>query len=331
MSSSNTEKTFFGFWPTDDNYFAVDEEEAKDDDKKDAIQKSLKETLAEYESQDWQMIVCNDYLLLLHLKPLEDPLNDEREHNDTSEIYDLRLGTSRQVTFQYVESLNALYFLFYASCFTGRNNYILHDFSEVTKWQCLRVMYSNDNKPQRRIQFGRGTKKELYRRELYSLEDSQTFFKIDINTFSDTAHYWGIIFNLKLIPLAAVGSKIISEHRLESYDLSVVLVWFEIENWINSNARNLGVSTTTTNPRTGRIRYHGIAEIIDDFPLGTSIANLASELHSVRVVRNNIAHNGTIPSHQQSAEAIELFIKMFNMRTGLNLRVDTHQTPTGGI
>lgn len=330
MSSSSIEKTFFGFWPADDNHSHIDGEIPKEEGAKNKIQKALKEKLVAYDARDWQIIVCKDYLFLLHLKPLEEQLNDEREHNQASEIYDLRLAASRRIKSQYVEALNALYFLIYTSSFTGRGNFFLHDFAEVTAWQCLRIMYSQDNQPLRRIQFGRGTKKELHRSSLYSLKDSKTFSKIDIDIFADAAHYWDIVYNQDLVSLASVGTKIISEHRLESYDLSVVLAWFEIESWIASNARTLGVPTTRTNAR-GRTYHHRIIDIINHFPIGTTISNLTPELHEVREIRNGIAHSGMKPSQQQSAKAITLFVKMFNMRTGLNLRVDTNGTPSGGI
>lgn len=332
MSINNNEKTFFGFWPADDNYCSLDSLILDDNGHPDEATKSeLKDTLLYHESDDWQIIISKDYMCLLHFKALEEPLNNEREHNRSCELYQLSLGATRQIKYQYIEALNALYFLIFSSCFTGRGNYFLHDFSEVTIWQCLRVMYSSSNTPLRRIQFGRGTKKEMSRTGLCLEEKIEGFLKIELNIFKDAIHYWDIIFKQNLIPLASVATKIISEHRLESYNLSVVLAWFEIENWIMDFTRDLGIQTSRTNPNSGRVNFFGIKQIINSFPTGTTISNLASELHVVRDIRNNIAHNGSMPSHDESIKAIKMFLQMFNIRSGLNLSVDLHRTPSGGM
>ena len=326
MSTDNIEKTFFGFWPADDNYSSIDRLLLDINNHADkATQNSLRDTLIESENDKWHIIVSIDYMCLLHLKYLEEPLNNEREHNRTCDIHMLSFNTMRQIKNQYIEALNALNFLIFSSCFTGRGNYFLNDFSEVTLWHCIRIMYSSNNTPLRRIQFGRATKKELSRTGLCIEEKIDGFFNIEPNIFKDTFHYWDIIFEQGLIPLSAVGTKIISEHRLESYNLSVVLVWFEIENWIMEFTRVLGIPTSNQN-RRGEIFYFGIKDIIDIFPTGTTISNLALELHEVREIRNNIVHNGTIPSHFESTKAIKLFIKMFNIRSGLNLSIDLHIT-----
>ena len=162
---------------------------------------------------------------------------------------------------------------------------------------------------------------------------SERFMKIESNIFKDTIHYWEIIYHqglASLASLASVGTKIISEHRLESYNLSVVLAWFEIENWIMDFTRILGIETSRTNSRGGGYHF-GIKDVIDKFPQGTTISNLASELHIVRDIRNNIAHNGLAPSHEESVKAIKMFLKMLNIRSGLNLSVDLHRTPSGGM
>lgn len=154
--------------------------------------------------------------------------------------------------------------------------------------------------------------------------------KIEPNIFKDAIHYWDIIFQQRIVRLASVGTKIISEHRLESYNLSVVLAWFEIENWIMDFTRALGIRTSRTKPN-GEFYYFGIKDIIDKFPTGTTISNLASELHIVREIRNNIAHSGSMPNHDESIKAINLFMQMFNIRSGLNLSVDLHRTPSSGM
>ncbi|MEH6504374.1 MAG: hypothetical protein V7682_10800 [Cycloclasticus sp.] len=331
MTIDTNEKTFFGFWPADDNYCGVESLTLDANRHSDeASQRELRDTLLDYESDDWHIIVSKDYMCLLHLKALEEPLNNEREHNRTCEMYELSLGVTKQIKYQYVEALNALYFLVFSSCFTGRNNYFLHDFSEVTMWECLRIMYSSRDIPLRRIKFGRGTKKEMSRTALCIEEQHSGFMKIEHNIFKDTIHYWNMVFQQDLVSLASVGTKIISEHRLESYNLSVVLAWFEIENWIMSFTRTLGIQTSRIKTN-GDSYYFGIKDIIDSFPIGSTISNLASELHDVREIRNKIAHNGSMPSHEESTRAIKMFLRMFNIRSGLNLSVDLHKAPSGGM
>lgn len=331
MSGNNNEKTFIGFWPADDNYSSVDKLTLDSNNHAaKSSQANLRDILLDFENDKWHLIVSKDYMCLLHIKSLEESLNNEREHNRTGEIYELSLGTTRQIKYQYIEALNALNFLIFSSCFTGRGNYFLHDFSEVTLWQCMRIMYSSNNSPLRRIQFGRGTKKEMSRTGLCIEEKTEGFLKIETNIFKDAFHYWDIIFEQNLVPLAAVGAKIISEHRLESYNLSVVLAWFEIENWIMDFTRVLGIQTSRPT-RRGGVFYLGIKDIIDDFPTGTTVSNLASELHVVREIRNNIAHRGSMPNHEESSKAIKVFIQMFNIRSGLNLSVDLHRTPSTGM
>jgi len=327
MPIDNDEKTFFGFWPADDNYCSLDSLTLDANGHSDeANQSELKDTLLDYDTDDWHIIVSKDYMCLLHLKSLEEPLNREREHNRSCELSQLSLGTTRHIKNQYIEAINAFNFLIFSSCFTGRGNYFLHDFAEVTVWQCLRVIYSSDNTPLRRIQFGRGSKKEMSRTGLCIEEKSSEFMKIEPNIFKDAIHYWDIVFQQDLVSLASVGTKIISEHRLESYNLSVVLAWFEIENWIMYYARVLEVETHKSNGYK-----HGIERIINNFPIGTTVSNLASELHVVRDIRNDIAHNGSMPSHEESKKAIEMFMKMFNIRSGLNLSVDLHPAPSSGM
>lgn len=331
MAMNINEKTFVGFWPADDNHCSIDsliiDANGHYDD---ATQRELKSNLLDYETDDWNIIISKDYMCLLHLKSLEEPLNNEREHNRTSDICLVTLDSTRKIKNQYIEALNALYFLIFSSCFTGRNYYTLHDFSEISLCQCLRVMYSSDNTPLRRIQFGRGSKKEMSRTGLCIEEKTEGFFNIETDIFKDTIHYWDIIFEQNLILLASVGTKIISEHRLESYNLSVVLAWFEIENWIMDFTRALGIVTFETKKKGG-IYYFGIQKIIDSFPQGTTISNLASELHEVREIRNNIAHRGSISSHNESIKAIQMFMQMFNIRSGLNLSVDLLPAPSGGM
>lgn len=331
MSDSLNEKTFFGFWPADDYHCSLDSIILDGNGFPDETTRhKLKDTLLDFGTDDWHIIVSKDYMCLLHLKSFENPLNVEREHNNTCELCAVSLRTTRQIKNQYIESLNGLYFLIFASCFTGRGAYFLHDFSEITTWQCFRVMYSSENIPLRRIQFGRATKKDMIRRGQCIEEQTKDFLKIEPTIFKDAIYYWDIVNQQNLVSLASIGTKIISEHRLESYDISVTLAWFEIEKWIMDFTRNLGIQTFRIKGN-GDPYYFGIKEIIDSFPIGTTIATLSDELHEVRKIRNQIAHSGTTPSHKESSKAIELFVKMFNIRSGLNLSVSTHPTPSSGM
>lgn len=331
MSDSLNEKTFFGFWPADDYYCSLDSIILDGNGFPDKTTRhALKDTLLDFKTDDWHIIISKDYMCLLHLKSCEDPLNVEREHNATCELCAVSLKTTRQIKNQYIESLNALYFLIFSSCFTGRGAYFLHDFSEITTWQCFRVMYSSENIPLRRIQFGRATKKDMIRRGQCIEEQTKDFLKIEPTIFKDAIHYWDIIYKQNLVSLASVGTKIISEHRLESYDLSIVLAWFEIEKWIMQYVTLLGIPTQKISQR-GRISYFGIKEIIKNFPTGTTINSIASELDTICRIRDNIAHNGSMPSLEESSETIKLFVKMFNIRSGLNLSVSTDPTPSNGM
>ena len=103
MAINSNEKTFFGFWPADDNYcnvksLTLDANRHSDE----ATQRELKDTLLDYEADDWHIIVSKDYMFLFHFKSLEEPLNSEREYNRSCELYQLSLGTTRQIKNLYI-------------------------------------------------------------------------------------------------------------------------------------------------------------------------------------------------------------------------------------
>lgn len=325
MAEDKNDKTFFGFWPANDNYSNSDSiilDDCLFTSKE--TQKILQGTLLERESTDWQIIICNDYMVLLHLKHLEPSLADERNFNQHSDISILKFGATRNARKVYLEGLNALNFILFCSCFTGRNDYFLDDFSEVSIWQSLRVMYTRKNTPIRSMQFGRGTKKEMIRRGEYKITSKVGNFKFKIETFKDMIHYWGILYQQNLINLAALGTKIISEHRVQNFNLAVILIWFEIEKWIIKWASDLSISINNEigNPLE-------IKKILKNFIVfeGTTIAGLYDEIDDIRELRNEIAHDGKLASHVESSKAIELFLKMFNLRSGLTLNVE-YNLPT---
>ena len=325
--NDDIEETFFGFWPARDEYcqidsFAVDDCGLPDED----TRKALGQTLESFSMPGWKMIISADYLCLLHLKSIGAGLNSERKHNRESEIYDLSLRTSRRSQFQYIEALNAWYFLIFAACRTGRNNVFLHDFSELSSWHCPRLMYTASGKPLRHLRFGRENEPGLRRFGRCAYDKVPAFQTIDLGIFRDAAFFWEIVFDSDLVPVAALGAKIVSEHRLENYKSSVALAWFELESWIFSKTIELGIPTVKKNG------WHlGIKEIINKFPKGTLVSNYSQELNDVRNVRNGIAHENVTPSHEQSSHAIETFMEIFNVRSGLRLQVDLHQTPTMGL
>ena len=323
MVENKSNKTFFGFWPANDNYSNVDSVILDDSllaSKE--TQKILQGTFLEKETIDWQIIVCNDYMVLLHIKHLEPTLADERDFNQDSDISMLKFSATRNARRIYLEGLNALNFILFCSCFTGRNDYFLDDFSEVSIWQSLRVMYTKKNTPIRSMQFGRGTKKEMIRRGEYKITREIGNFKFKIETFKDMIYYWEILYEQNLINLAALGTKIISEHRLQNYNLAVILIWFEIEKWIIKWANDLSIPINHVDNH-GTASPLEIKKILKNFKQreGTTIAGIYDELDDIRKLRNKIAHEGKLASHKESSKAIELFMTMFNLRSGLTTRV----------
>ena len=67
-------------------------------------------------------------------------------------------------------------------------------------------------------------------------------------------------------------------------------------------------------PDTGGIETvtRNISDMLDDFPRGTSVANLRDDLHTLRAIRNDIAHNNAAAAHADSALALKCFVKMLN-------------------
>ncbi len=323
MSSSN--KTFLGFWPTRENFGEISLININNvgiPDKKSRDQ--LKETIYLKPSAKWEIIVAVDYMVLLHLRDLEHELHIERNQNKDKINFSMR-GTMAAWPV-YLESLNAIYFLLFAAMYTGRNLSYLHDFSEITLWDCSRLIYNQHNKPLRHAHFGRKSEHYLRRFGECIYSAPITLSQIDKRVFDDMAHYWSTIYNLKLIKFTSVGTKILYEHRIKNFNASVTTAWFEIENWITEYAHVIGVPLTDKDNNSLEIK-----RLINKFPLGTMVSNLSSDLHAVRIARNNIAHSNSAASFNDSQLAITCFMKIFNLKTGLPLNIDFNAPPIFGL
>lgn len=330
---------FFGFWPLPPNHFYPDElilnpERFIDD----GTRSGLLEWVLDVSGSGWRFAVTGDLLCLLHLDETEADLNAERTANENADIIDITLGVSHRSRFLYCECLNAIYFLIFCSCFTGRGYSVLHDFSELTIWSCGRFTYDDDGNAVRGGQFLRPPEQQLRRLRIALVENPKDHTPFDLDIFRDAAHYWSIVYALELHPIAAVGAKIVSEHRLENLQASVSLAWFEIERWLIAHAMELGLDVyqrrrngNVLNDEAGSPKYKNVSILIDLFPEGTWLYANKGGFHQVRNLRNQIAHRGYEPSHAESARALEVFVSMFNFRSGLNLRIDTHRVPTHGV
>lgn len=335
----SSEIKYFGFWPVPSNHFNperlnLDAADYIDDETKSA----LFETIIDVTGDGWRFAVTGDYLCLLHLSELEGDLQGERAHNADAEIYQMTLGVSHAARFHYCECLNGIYFLIFAASFTGRGNYFLHDFSELSIWSCGRFTYDSNGTALRGGQFVRAPEQQLRRLRVAKVENPEDRMPVEHNIFRDAAHYWSVVYALDLHPTAAIGAKIVSEHRLENFRASAALAWFEIEKWLVSHAIELGIDVykrrrdgTIQNDNTGNPKYKNIYDVIEAFPVGTWMYANKSDFHSLRDLRNQIAHKGYTPTQPQSAASLDAFTKMFNFRSGLNLTVDTHRVPTLGV
>ena len=322
----DTHKVFVGFWPMLEHHGEVDEISldscGRPDDES---QKRCREVIWSSAGPGWEMSISADYLSLLHLEELEPALRNERSQ-DKSDLALLSMSGTSRAWPKYVEALNALYFLMFAACNTGRNSMFLHDFSELSFWDCERVLFSDDRLPIRHAKYGRTTDPYLRRFGLRSYEKPPNLAPIDHEIFDDAAYYWSVLYDLKLVPLASLGAKLFSEHRLDNYRVTIALAWFEIEAWIFELATTLGISTKT---KKGWDRP--ISDVIDDFPAGTTVANVNTELSKLRKKRNKIAHDNADASLQDSSLALELFLYVLKMKSGLCLNAHTHRPPTLGL
>lgn len=282
----------------------------------------------------------NNRRLFVHasLGSVEESLKRENQHNKDVDISQLQLGCAKSARFDYTEHLNALHFMIFCACFTGRGLYTIHDFSDQTIWNTSRFHYDNNDEAIKGGGFLRPPKQQLRRLKQLTIENNVTIFPIDLAVFKDAVAYWSIALESDLIELAAVGAKVIYEHRNENTKTCVTLIWFEIENWIIDHAKELRIEVRRfqngqpmIDQRSGQSMYRAISQIIKDFPTGTWIEANKDQLLDIAWVRNQIAHKGRFPTHQESAAAINLFMEVFNFRTGLNLRADASQAPTFGI
>ena len=270
------------------------------------------------------MIICADYLCLLHLEEYEPNLVAERQPKDIASPDFLRATTIAWP--RYVEALNAWYFLLFAACRTARNCVVLNDFAELSFWSCSRILYDKKSIPVRHSNYGRASGAYLRRFQLQLFDAPLTFVPLDHGIFNDAAIYWDTIYSRALVSLVALGCKIVSEHRFGNYRASIALAWFELESWVNEQITLLGYPSKTDKGKDRRI-----SDMLDDFPPGTSVANLRDQLHKLRILRNDIAHNNASADHAGSALAVKCFVKMLNERSGLPLEVDDLPPPTIGL
>ncbi len=319
------DRTFVGFWPASTQFgepecFALDECSLPDRD----TQRALRATLLSYDGPGWKIKLCADYLLLLHLETLEEALQEER--NQGPDLVNFSLGATRKARTAYLEALNALNFLLFAAARTGHNHVFLHDFREVSIWDCARIMYDATGNPLRHATYGRFPDTAIRREGKRQFSQIPQFNSVEHSIFSDAAFYWGWFYELGLLPMAAVGAKIVSEHRLQNYGTAIALAWFEIESWIYQTAAILGLRT-----KSKRGRYLFVSQVIDQFPAGTTVANRKGDLDTLREKRNQVAHANAQASREDSALAIGTFLYVLTTRTGLSLEVDLHEIPTLGF
>ncbi len=270
-----SDKTFVGFWPTREEFgeigpITLDSCSLPDTE----TQARCASTLFDFSGPGWEIKVCADYLLLLHITDLEPSLTTER--NQSKSNFNFSINATQKAWPRYVEALNALYFLLFASCFTGRGNYILHDFSELSFWHCANILYGEDGKPIKHSNYGRSSGSYLRRFGERKCNTIPSSLNLEHEIFKDMAFYWRIIWDINLVPLTATATKVISNHRLGNYRSSIVLTWFEVENWIIETANGLGIQTTRVAKKTGDVLTRHISQIIKDLPEGTLLSRLIS-------------------------------------------------------
>jgi hypothetical protein len=317
-------ETFVGFWPARENCGEVADFELENRVPTTKTTQQLRATLLSYQGAGWKMIICADYLCLLHLDEYEPGLAAERKPQDIRSPTLLRATSIAWP--RYVEALNAWYFVLFAACRTARNWAVLNDFAELSFWNCSRILYDQEGRPVRHANYGRTLGAYLRRFQLQLFDSPPTFMSLDHGIFDDASHYWDTIYSSNLVPLAALGCKIVSEHRLGNYRPAIALAWFELEAWVNEQVTSLGYPS-----KTARGKDRRISDMLDDFPRGTSVANLRDDLHTLRAIRNDIAHNNAAAAHSDSALALKCFVKMLNARSGLPLEVDDLPPPTIGL
>lgn len=183
-------KTFFGFYPANDSYSEVEVSYDLKGRMNEESRTSLSENLYHHIENKWEVIISKDYLCQFYLEEYHIQLDNERNHNATSEVVNMTLGATRKVQFKYIDVLNSFYFLLYASCFTGRNTDFLNDFIEVSLWDCLAMEFSQDNQCVSLGSFGRDKKKRLYRLDKIKSEDfDDIFYQMNIKLKDELIFY----------------------------------------------------------------------------------------------------------------------------------------------
>ena len=321
-----------GFWPASRRFCELPEIPTGPDGlPTEDARAALRQVVLEFAGPDWQIAIAADYLCLMRLVTLEQDIEAEQTHNVEAPIYDLQTGRSRSALFAYCEALNALYFLIFCACYVGRSNSFLNDFSELGVWNINRYANLISGKDVMIQRFTRLSYQCLLRNGETRLRTRSQLRKIDHDIFADAVSFWKVVRWHGLTQLAALGARLISEHRQQNYGVTVALAWFEVERWLFKTAGVYGIPTTYYSKKRKRTFQSSVSQLVQEFPAGTWVKFEKSNLELLRQCRNSVAHRGYKPTHSESAHALELFINMFNVRSGLSLRVSTHPAPSYGL
>lgn len=321
--------TFLGFWPVRDEIAAFSPIELEQGRPSDASSKRLRATLLSYDGPGWRMLICEDYLCLLHLAALEPGLRKERSQAADPAGHDFIAG-SRAAWPRYLEALNAWFFLLFVSTSTGRNHQVLHDFAELSLWSCTRAIYDDGGALVRQAHYGRTSGSALRRQGRVFFSKAPTTHSLDHRIFADAAAYWGTVFKNGMVSDTALGAKLIAEHRLENYSAVVALGWFRLEAWVFQSAKRFGFPRKVLRAN-GKKGNRTVAEMIDLFPVGTTIGNMRDDLHRVRQTRNRVAHRNQAAGPGASEEAISCYARMFMAESGIRLTIRPGRTPGFGM
>lgn len=333
MASSN-EQRFFGFWPADAHYGEPEKLTVINSGVlSPASKEELLKPLLNYQGHGWRIVVTGDYLCMLSLDNQEARIQEERAKNSerAKDHWFLHFDASSDAPFEYCEALNALYFLIFAACFSGRGDYFLHDFTFLNKWSIDRFVCEEDGRARRVQLFARKSEQAMRRLQLSKLGKHRNMQKINHEIFADAAAFWKIIFDLDLISTTAVGAQVLAAHRLRDFRSSLALTWFEVEEWLFEHAKDVGVETKFFNSKKKKWQEKNAHNLINSFKSGTWVYAMKDRMHNIRGIRNKVAHGGYKPTQQQSAEALRLFVELLNYRSGLFLNIDTNPPPTHGL
>ena len=325
--------TFIGFWPAPEmNGRVEDATLTPEGTLSEATRQELRATAHEYAGDGWRMRIANDYLCLLHLPELEPMLQKRREQaRDPDSITHGYFGTGKRAWQVYLQALNAWYFTLHAAAFTARNITFMHDFAELRgEWDCERVRYNTAGDSIRHTSYGRPSGTWLNRFGERIQMTAPSFHTIDERLFADAAVYFDTLYRTNNLDLGLLGTKLLTEHRVGNYRSVVALAWFEIEAWVNDQLRLVGYPTTFTTKK-GKKLDRRIVDKIDDFLPGTGVGTIKAELHQLREIRNDVAHQNRQASAQESTLAIEMYQHVLRSRTGLAVELSFHPPPTSGI